>query len=191
RTSAIVSGPMVAPAWSSASFSPNTQPTPIDLPAYDNIASIAGLRRPRPTRSETTKVAASGHCLVSANAGTASMLIVYPEKANAQCLCDLSAKYPETERSPYPSSSPKPATNPPIAGLAPNEPRNGPPIPHPPSYVKSPKKFAMPMIRTNWNADLALILTTNEHEQVGRVMQPGHRGDCAPLLFIILVSSFH
>src|SRR6266487_325933 len=88
-------GPIVAPAWSSASFSPKTHPAPIDLPAYESIASTVGLRMPRPVRSATTKVAASGHRVASARAGTASRLTVYPTKANAQCRCDLSAKYPD------------------------------------------------------------------------------------------------
>src|SRR5206468_9252423 len=65
-------GPIVAPAWSSASFSPKTQPAPIDLPAYESIASTVGLRMPRPVRSATTRVAASGHRVASASAGTAS-----------------------------------------------------------------------------------------------------------------------
>src|SRR6266566_4221278 len=67
-------------------------------------------------------------------------------------------------------SSPKPATNPTIAALAPNDPRNGPTIPRAPSYVKSAKKFTMPMIRTNWSADRFLI-TTNGHglARIGRV----------------------
>src|SRR5437667_2164363 len=54
-------------------------------------------------------------------------------------------------------SSPRPATKPTIAALAPNEPRNGPTIPRAPSYVKSAKKFAIPMMRTKCSADLFFI----------------------------------
>src|SRR5206468_12625936 len=62
-------GPIVAPAWSSASFSPKTQPAPIDLPAYESIASTVGLRMPRPARSATTKAAAGGHRPVTSECG--------------------------------------------------------------------------------------------------------------------------
>src|SRR5437868_15176752 len=87
-------------------LTPKTHPAPIDLPAYESIASTVGLRMPRPMRSETTRPEASGHRVVNARAGTASMLMAYPTNANVQCRCDLSAKYPETARNPKPMSPP-------------------------------------------------------------------------------------
>jgi hypothetical protein len=41
--------------------------------------------------------------------------------------------------------------------LAPNEPRNGPTTPRASLPVKSAKKFTIPMMRTNWSADLFSI----------------------------------
>src|SRR5206468_11935308 len=89
-----------APARSNASFSPKPHPWPFDLPAYETLAATVGLRMPRPVRSATTRVAASGHRVASARAGTASRFTVYPTKANAQCRCDLSAKYPRHRAQP-------------------------------------------------------------------------------------------
>jgi len=52
------------------SFIPNTQPRPIDFPAYEIIASVEGFLMPRPVLSAIIKAAATGQLPANASAGT-------------------------------------------------------------------------------------------------------------------------
>src|SRR5436190_21929503 len=149
---AIRSGPTVAPVSSSAVLTAYTHPWPCRPVEYDSMASTVGLRIARPVRSASTSAPASCQLPASAMAGTASVLIAYPMNVTGQCLPVLSATYPETERRLYPRNSPAPAMMLIAAALAPSEPRNGPLMLAPPSYVTSPNRLTMPIVTTNRNA---------------------------------------
>jgi hypothetical protein len=92
----------------------------------------------------------------NASSGTAAIWMMYPKKVIGQNSPVRSLTRPETNRNPYPSSSPRPATIPTTAPVAPNVCRNGPVIDLDPSYVKSAKKLTTPIMRTNFSAILRL-----------------------------------
>src|SRR4051794_36751213 len=121
--------------------------------------STVGFRSARPTRSARTRAAAIGQLRASARAGTARRLIAYPMNVTSQYLPVLSLMYPDTERSPYPRNSPKPATMLIVAAPAPSEPRKGPLTLAAPSYVTSANRLTTPIVNTKANADDPAVAT--------------------------------
>jgi hypothetical protein len=69
----------------------------------------------------------------SASSGTADIWMMYPTNVMGQNSFVRSLMRPETNRSPYPNNSPRPATIPTIAPVAPRVCRNGPVIDRAPS----------------------------------------------------------
>ncbi len=90
----------MAPNWSSASWTPNPQPNPISLAAWESMASRGGLRVALPIRSRTINRAATGQLPASASRGTTVIWSAYPPMVMGQWRSVRSAARPDTSRSP-------------------------------------------------------------------------------------------
>ncbi len=72
RAATMTSGPMTAPAWSSALWTPNPHPLPTAAVAWERIVSRAGVLMAFPIRSNMMRKAATSQRPAKARSGMAT-----------------------------------------------------------------------------------------------------------------------
>lgn len=129
---------MNAPTWSSALWTANPFPRPVEVAIRARSADLAGLRTALPVRSSTISVAATASPAlprngVTASSGTQTAVMAYPTTVSRQCRLLRSAHGPVTRRNISATASPAPVTRPTVSADAPRLPRNGPAMARMPS----------------------------------------------------------